>query len=238
MNVPLMFAWSHWESVVEPLGWVLVHSLWQFACVAVLAAAATGAMRRRSAGARYVVLVLALATSVAASLVTWMLLPSPLAKGPLRQMAPGPGHETQADADPARLPSHRQAAADMRHEAEFLRFGESNVSAEPASAVSPLPPADPVPDLSWAEWAKNVLRPWLAWIVAGWSLGIVVCSSRPLLGWYTLWRLQRIGISPAPDEARAASGRIAARLGLHRAVRQCCNRRSRRCRPWWGICAR
>ncbi|HEY2250788.1 MAG TPA: M56 family metallopeptidase, partial [Planctomycetaceae bacterium] len=63
------------------------------------------------------------------------------------------------------------------------------------------------------------MRPWLTWIVCGWSLGVILCSLRPLLGWHTLWRLQRSGVSPASDETLAVMARISARLGLRRAVR-------------------
>ena len=37
---------------VERLGWVLVHSLWQFALMALLAGVTVQAMRRRSAALR------------------------------------------------------------------------------------------------------------------------------------------------------------------------------------------
>jgi hypothetical protein len=61
---------------VERLGWVLVHSLWQFALAALLAGAIVRAMRRSSSAARYGVLVVAMAVSVAAPMATWMLQPS------------------------------------------------------------------------------------------------------------------------------------------------------------------
>ena len=61
---------------VERLGWVLVHSLWQFALMALLAGVTVQALRRRSAALRYVVLVVALVVSVAAPLATWFCLPN------------------------------------------------------------------------------------------------------------------------------------------------------------------
>src|SRR5262245_57546531 len=68
-------AWPLSESVVERLGWVLVHSLWQFALVALLAGAWGRALRRHSATTRYGVLVVAMAVSLAAPLATWRLQP-------------------------------------------------------------------------------------------------------------------------------------------------------------------
>ncbi len=76
MNALLAFAWPFSTSVVERLGWVLVHSLWQFALVALVAGVAVRAMRRNSATARYGVLVSAMALLVVAPVATWMLLPS------------------------------------------------------------------------------------------------------------------------------------------------------------------
>ena len=40
MNALLRFEWLGADAVVERLGWVLVHSLWQFAIVALLAGVA------------------------------------------------------------------------------------------------------------------------------------------------------------------------------------------------------
>src|SRR5438876_489219 len=69
------FAWPISESAVERLGWVLVHSLWQFALAALLAGLAVRALRRRSAATRYGVLVVALAAAVAVPAATWFLQP-------------------------------------------------------------------------------------------------------------------------------------------------------------------
>ncbi|HWB07863.1 MAG TPA: TIGR03067 domain-containing protein [Pirellulales bacterium] len=62
------------------------------------------------------------------------------------------------------------------------------------------------------------MRPWMAWIVTAWGLGVVFCSLRPLLGWYTLRSLRRVGVSPASDEVLAALRRVSERLGVRRAV--------------------
>ena len=68
------------------------------------------------------------------------------------------------------------------------------------------------------ERAAAGLRPWLAWIVAVWSLGVVVCSARPALGWYTLRRLRRVGVSPVSAEVMAKLRRVSKQLGLRGAV--------------------
>ncbi|HEY2249781.1 MAG TPA: hypothetical protein VGH74_01925, partial [Planctomycetaceae bacterium] len=69
------FAWPFSDAVVERLGWILVHSLWQFTLVALLAAAIVRALRRSSAKLRYLVLVVAMGVSVGVPVLTWMLQP-------------------------------------------------------------------------------------------------------------------------------------------------------------------
>jgi hypothetical protein len=91
MSVPLAFEWPIAEAVVERLGWVLVHSLWQFALVALLAVVTVQALRRRSAATRYGVLVVALALLVAAPVATWILQP-----GAAPDLSAGAGHASKA----------------------------------------------------------------------------------------------------------------------------------------------
>src|SRR4051812_43148638 len=60
---------------VERLGWVLVHSAWQFALIALAALVLQRAMQRASSAARYGVLLLALGTMLAAPVATWVAIP-------------------------------------------------------------------------------------------------------------------------------------------------------------------
>ena len=62
--------------LIERLGWVLVHSLWQFALVALLAGVISRAMRQSSSAARYGVLVVAMAVMIVVPLATWFVLPN------------------------------------------------------------------------------------------------------------------------------------------------------------------
>src|SRR5260370_25282183 len=96
MKALLGLAWPISESMVERLGWVLVHSLWQFALVALLAGLVVRAMRRSSAAARYGVLLAAIAVLVAAPAATWMLLPGAVSDNSARREEPAPGHESNA----------------------------------------------------------------------------------------------------------------------------------------------
>jgi len=208
MKVLLGFAWPISESVVERLGWVLVHSLWQFALAALLAGLAVRTLRRRSAATRYGVLVVALAVAVAAPVATWMLQPGN-----------APDHSVSAATRPGTGLSPLASSPTIAGDPGIAVPSPDRPASSAPSEMTPPTPTIIQPTPSWPEQAKTVLRPWLAWIVAGWGLGVVVCSLRPLLGWHVLRRLRRVGVSPAPGEVLAALKRVSEQLGLKRAVR-------------------
>ena len=206
---------------VERLGWVLVHSLWQFALMALLAGVTVQALRRRSAALRYVVLVVALVVSVAAPLATWFLQPSDIPEVLASRRASALGQDANdansPEADAGRLASSPFVVSDVKLDVPPPDIVPTNDLTESHPVISP--PAPTKAAMSWSDQATSTLRPWLAWIVAGWSLGVVLCSLRPLLGWQTLWRLKRVGVSAASDEVLAAMNRVSQQLGLHCAVR-------------------
>lgn len=228
------------QQFVDRLGWVLVHSLWEFALVAFLAGLTVRAMRRCSAAARYVVLAGALAGAVVAPVVTWVVLPDfDNARELASRGALVPGrvdNDIEAEtpgADASRLADETRRER-MRRDRRLERVHSmSSTDGSDASLVD----GDSVPtgagnttavgtvsqptteaEAGWTERVSVWLRPWLAWIVVGWSLGVVLCSLRPLFGWFTLWRLKRVGISAASDEVVATLSRVSQRLGLRRAV--------------------
>src|SRR5437660_799074 len=60
---------------IDRLGWVLVHSIWQFACLAMVVAIFQRATQRLSAAVRYSALLVALAAMIAIPMATWVLMP-------------------------------------------------------------------------------------------------------------------------------------------------------------------
>ena len=210
MNILFDFAWPISATLVERLGWVLVHSLWQLAAVALLAGLAVRAMRRRSASARYGVLLVALALVVAAPIATWLCQPDVASSELVSRVARAPRPETSGVAE--------SIVAD-RTASDSPVPDHGPVAGAPGSEPPALPPIPALQESpSWSEEATALVRPWLAWIVAGWSIGVVLCSLRPLLGWHMLRRLRREGVSPPTDEVLAAVQRVSQRLGLRRAV--------------------
>lgn len=208
---------------IERLGWVLLHSLWQFALVTCVTWSASRAMRRTSATARYAALAAALAVMVAVPLATWMWLPVPAV------------NDLQGIVDTEAIDSERVSIDMARRKAAADRLGKTQSSPEELTLIAggdiphtiAEPPATIVTEisgldqaaLSWSERLIDSLRPWLTWIVAAWCIGVVVCCLRPLLGLHTLWRLRRVGVLPVSDDLLATLSRVSERLGLRRAVR-------------------
>ncbi len=209
--------------LVERLGWVLVHSLWQFALVALLAGVIARAMRRNSSAARYGVHVVAMGVMVVTSLVTWSLSRDDLASR--RASGPGPDaiHSTSPGADAPRLASTTAFEDPTPDDATSIRRAggvsppvtETSLNSETTGELTPPTRQE---EVALSLRIKVALQPWLTWIVAVWCIGVAVCSLRPLLGWHTLWRLKRVGVSPASDDVLAALRRVSERLRLRRAV--------------------
>jgi hypothetical protein len=219
MTSILAFAWPFSEAAIERLGWVLVHSLWQLAAAAMLAGVVVRTMRRNSAAARYTLLVFAMALAAAAPVATGIFLPDD-ARGlatdlhrPARTQRESNGADRQqTDGEPLAAASLSTTDLAAGEDASHLRdIGDATEG--PRIVFS-----DTLSQPTWTERAANALRPWLSWIVVVWSAGVAVCSLRPLLGWRTLRRLRRIGVSPASEELLGALERVASRLGIRRAV--------------------
>src|SRR6516162_9128692 len=100
MNMLRVIAWPISESFVERLGWMLVHSLWQFALVALLAGLSVRTMRYSSAAARSGVLLFALAALIAAPIATWILTPSGVPDHSAGQRTTAAGQKSHAPTTP------------------------------------------------------------------------------------------------------------------------------------------
>jgi beta-lactamase regulating signal transducer with metallopeptidase domain/WD40 repeat protein len=223
MNQVLAFEWPFSESVVERLGWVLVHSFWQFALVALLAGVTVRALRRNSATTRYSLLVVAMAVAVAAPVATWLLV---RIETPPEFSASRAAAVIELESDVLMNPGTGAApfsgglilASDSDPEVPVTDYEAVSMTSQVPSDM-PMPSPErmqPVPSLS--ERIQTVLRPWLAWIVTVWGLGVVLCSARPLLGWHTLRSLRRVGTSPVSVEVQAALTHVSKRIGLRHAV--------------------
>lgn len=209
-----MFDLLTMTAVVQQTGWVLVHSLWQFAIVVLAALALQRVMRPGSAAARYWVLLGAMSAMVVAPAVTWCCLPSsPTRRIVAHVSADHPIHEPLWPAKP--VGRHEPAAR------ESPRVTTDSHAAAPAmaSATSLDWAARTRAQLrSWRTAAESGLRPWLNTIVGGWAIGVLMFAVRPLLSWHTVRRLRTTGLSPAPPDVDRLLERMIGRLRLRRAV--------------------
>lgn len=180
----------------ERLGWVLLHSIWQVLTVAVLAAVALRLLARASSSTRYCLLTISLGVAVLLPVVTWFWL----------------AHDAAGVAETKVSSS----------ESVFLPTDSPPPLPSPIAVVAPDFPAPGLPDAapppSWNLRIESAVRPWLSWIVAVWTAGVLVCSLRPLLGWRMMRRLRGVGTSPVSGEVLAALDRVAAQLGVRRTV--------------------
>ncbi|MDB5336402.1 MAG: TonB domain/peptidase domain protein [Planctomycetaceae bacterium] len=213
MNGLYVSGWPISQAIVERLGWVLVHSLWQFILVALVAEVAMRGMRRNSSAARYGVLVVALLASVSLPATT-CILQGDTAEQSLSSGEPVSARSTSlvVRSDPSSI---QRIVASKPHAASpaDLAVVKTLSSESTATRATSIPS-----DQSWSEQVHSALRPWLAWIVMGWSVGVLLCSLRPLLGWLTLWRLRRVGVSPVSTDVLARMQQLAQRLGVRHAV--------------------
>ncbi|MDB5345045.1 MAG: TonB domain/peptidase domain protein [Schlesneria sp.] len=223
MNGLLEFESPFSDSFVQRLGWLLIHSLWQFGIVALLAGVAVRVMRPHSAAMRYGVLLIAMAVSVVAPLATWMLQQVDASSPLVNDVTSVPERSSNAvfesATDAAQLADVTLLASDAETEVSTPDFTRSNAVSATLPAISPLASDNIQATPNWSELAESVMRPWMAWIVAAWGSGVALCSARPLLGWHTLQRLRRVGISPVSDEVLASMRRVSERLGVRRVVR-------------------
>ncbi len=189
----------------ERIGWVLVHSLWQFALVALLAVLLQRALQRRSAITRYRALLVAVFLLVAVPVATWF---SPWsAETPVMPVA----------FEPAEIQTHDSGVS--------YTDRATPSAASPAASTVGTPQAKPVHSKPGAgglvffrSKAKQLIQPRLLDIAMLWLGGVLLAAFRPLFSWYTTQRLRTVGVEPADDFVQQMRNRVAKRLRLSRAV--------------------
>jgi beta-lactamase regulating signal transducer with metallopeptidase domain/uncharacterized GH25 family protein len=196
------FSWAN------QVGWVLVHSLWQFTLVAILALGLQWALQRRSAATRYGALLASMMLMVAMPVATWF---SPWSIDP-----PAVGSVINPVEQP-QVVSRMQAAkrqngaVAMPPELPAKRAAKPQVDDRP-SRITPIGLAELLSRV------QRQIQPWLPQIVMVWIAGVLVAAQRPLIGLYAVRRLRTVGVSPVGDAVEAVLRRAARRLRLDRAI--------------------
>jgi beta-lactamase regulating signal transducer with metallopeptidase domain len=186
---------------IERLGWVLIHSLWQFLVIALVVRLFEQALAGRSgASLRYIAGLCGLTAMTAAPVVTWFFIPVTLSAcaGSVVERSEG-----------LRIAS---AAAPVPTTADPI---------SPSLEVMDKPPAEYSLANAWsAGWTTLGTRlcPWLPLLVICWLVGMSFCSLRPFVGWLTLRRLRTVGVSAIGQMLEEPTRRIAAQLRITQTV--------------------
>lgn len=201
-------AWIFSEAAMERLGWVLVHSLWQFLLVAILTLAVLRLFKRSSASLRYALLVFSMAACVVLPVATLFSLPTKMATEIAQEEGPRAPMES-AQTQPG--VSDNVAIAD----------DDQNVSGKvPAIVQQPSLASSQsyIESIDWWMKARDSFRPWLMSIATVWILGVMICAMRPLLGWIAIRRFRRVGTIPVGQEVIELLLRLSDRLCVGRTV--------------------
>lgn len=201
-------------AVVESIGWLLFHSLWQFTLLA-MAALLLVRLVRGSAAIRYRVLAGTLILIVLAPAGTWLAI----SRGESRAPATG-SQRTRAVAAPVAQP--REPTTDAPHGQRGGEAGGVAAVSGPLSLPSERDRAVGLADAWLTEGARPIaaatIRPWLPVIVVIWGCGVLLFSVRPVWSGMTVRRIRRVGTSPVAAAVQQALARVRRRLQLERRV--------------------
>ena len=190
----------------DRIGWVLVHSFWQFALVALAAIVLQRVLRRRPATTRYRALLAVMAIMVAVPVATWYSPWSGDAPVAANHIGWAPPTDTFV-----------QEAGSARPTTTTMAVLPAEIVAKPQA--EPLRSEPAAIDLAfWWSIIKARVQPWLPEIVLVWLAGVMVVAMRPLLSWRTVRRLRSVGVEPVAAEVHGVLERTAKRLRLARAV--------------------
>lgn len=207
--------WLQSAAVAERVGWLLVHSVWQFALVALLACLVNRGLRQASAAARHGTLLAAMLLIAALPIATWLIVPTP-------NKSLGP---TSTPVVTARVTEPREPFGDRMNGLENESPGGSggfiNGDAMPsrASAMATDVSASGPIAKPWSAAMSEFLRPWLSAIFGVWCAGVLLFSIRPAWSWCVVRRLRSVGVSPVAEAVQQAFERMCARLEIARPVR-------------------
>ena len=182
--------------LVERFAWVLLHTLWQFSFVALVAALALRIVSQRRSAARYSVLVGLIVLAVACPFATWQW------QGDVNQ-----GESWRSEP----VTSSDRILAKELGDDDHIPAADSGDSVPKGQSFDPLDSEDwtasaepthidDIRQFNWAQQIDRQLRPCCKWIVGLWLTGVLLGSFRPVLGWITLRRLARVGVAPASEE--------------------------------------
>jgi len=177
---------------MQLIGWTLIHSLWEGGAIAALLALAFSATRHRDPTLRYALGMIGLVMMVALPLLTATRMQT-FTRVPKASLA-----SESTPSAPTAIPVNAPPS-DPGLRADAGRRSARTISISPQSMLSNIEPIFP-------------------WIVAAWSIGLVLLSIRMIGGVARTRRIARDG-TPASDRVLSLISRISNELGISRVIR-------------------
>jgi beta-lactamase regulating signal transducer with metallopeptidase domain/peptidoglycan/xylan/chitin deacetylase (PgdA/CDA1 family) len=187
-------------SLLEALGWALVHFVWQGALVAALYACADALTARASSGVRYALALSALALMLVLPFFTaGLALNSPRGLFAREESSAASGRAADAR-ERVRVRGGRDATGGTLSEGDASEY-ESKTSGV-------------------RLWAGERLSEFVPWLVFAWLAGVALLATRAVGGWLLVRRLRR-SAEPVAARFEELASRVSERLRVSRAVRLC-----------------
>lgn len=228
------------ESVVEPVGWMLVHSCWLLLIPAVLLAILLSVLPSKWARVRYAAGLVALLAMMVLPLApfgwAYSVRPAATSVGVVETSA----NETLSMAtERASLPSEVDvgistgnstsevlgASEDRLSDSSGIRTEASIVETEPTASsaeqaeVMRLPTATGKTDANAEASLADRIRPWLPWFVTAWFAGTILMAARLILGWLSMRRLATDGQSSVPEAVNRIFRELQLSIGASKAAK-------------------
>jgi|GEM_PF-3261459 len=196
-------------SLTDTIAWALLHSTWLGCVFAALAWLSLQLIRNTSANVRHAVLcgwlllipvgAISLAITRGTPAETNQATENSAVASDSMDARPLQGKETTAS-DVVRIDLANSAATPLNSLDEQLLIGgeQKKIAAEPHS---------------------EAMAGWIAWVVSGWLMGVVVLSVRLFLSWFFVRRTLHCGTSPVSGEIASVLSGLANRLRIRPTVR-------------------
>lgn len=194
---------------IHRFGWTLLHSLWEGAAVALFLMLLLLALRKASAGIRYITSCLAMLAVFVLPAITFPIL-QPTASVPLP------------------IPPPQRAQVRLTEAPSVVHFADSplrittpkRVNVRQADDPPALSSPAPLPIATRPIWSK--LFDWLQtaapWLVLVWACGVAGLSLWNLGGWVAIQRLKFMATTAVDRATRDTAERLRRRLNLNRGV--------------------
>ena len=189
---------------VEQIGWLLIHSVWQFTLIAISVSVVLRLFFFNRNAGRHATCLIGMGLIAVAPVVTYLMLPDYATSGRdnVAVQFASPDQNSAVAAYPK---------ISVGNTASFA--APSTASTIVAGPVASRVAASPVAG-SWRVRMNEIVVPWFTTLVPLWCCGVLLFAIRPALSLYMLSRLRRAGLSPVNASVARVLARAARRMGM------------------------